>query len=411
MKRDLELEATIVEKYVAVAPVLDERSRRRWAAAESKAIGYGGDALVSSATGLARETIRKGRREIARGEAPTGRIRAPGAGRPGIEQDQPGIMAAVEALVDALTRGDPTSPLRWTCKSRAKLTAALTEQGWRVSSTTVGRLLHCLGYRLQSVRKRREGVTHPDRNAQFEHINQTADEYLTSGEPVMSVDTKKKELVGNFANRGREWQPKGTPPGCSRARLPDRRRGQGDSVRCLRHGTQRSVGERWARPRYARLRGGLDTSLLAEDGPARLSEGDEAVHHGRCGREQRVPIHAWKHELQRFADRTGLTIEVSHFPPGTSKWNKIEHRLFCHITANWRGTPLATWETIVDRIGNTRTAAGLRVRAALDTREYPTGVTVTKSQMDAVALVPDEFHGEWNYKLVVDKPISITVLT
>ena len=213
MKRDLELEATIVEKYVAVAPVLDERSRRRWAAAESKAIGYGGDALVSSATGLARETIRKGRREIARGEAPTGRIRAPGAGRPDIEQDQPGIMAALEALVDPLTRGDPTSPLRWTCKSRAKLTAALTEQGWRVSSTTVGRLLHCLGYRLQSVRKRREGVTHPDRNAQFEHINQTADEYLTSGEPVISVDTKKKELVGNFANRGREWQPKGKPPG------------------------------------------------------------------------------------------------------------------------------------------------------------------------------------------------------
>ena len=211
MKRDIELEATLVAKYAAVGPVLDERSRRRWAAAESLAIGYGGDAVVSSATGLARETIRKGRREIARDEAPTDRIRRPGGGRPRIQQDQPGIQAALEALVDPpgiqaalealvdpLTRGDPTSPPRWTCKSRAKLAAALTEQGWRVSSTTVGRLLHRLGYRLQSPRKRQEGATHPDRNAQFEHINQTADKHLTAGQPVISVDTKKKELVGNF---------------------------------------------------------------------------------------------------------------------------------------------------------------------------------------------------------------------
>ena len=212
MKRDIELEATLVAKYAVVAPVLDERSRRRWAAAESVAIGYGGDAVVSSATGLARGTIRKGRGEIARDEAPTDRIRRPGGGRPRIQQDQPGIQAALEALVDPLTRGDPTSPLRWTCKSRAKLAAALTEQGWRVSSTTVGRLLHRLGYRLQSPRKRQEGATHPDRNAQFEHINRTADEHLRAGQPVISVDTKKKELVGNFKNGGREWQPKGTPP-------------------------------------------------------------------------------------------------------------------------------------------------------------------------------------------------------
>ena len=211
MRRDVELEATIVAKFTVVAPVLDERSRRRWAAAESLAIGYGGDALVSSATGLARETIRRGRREIARAEAPTDRLRCPGAGRPRIQEDQPGILAALEALVDPLTRGDPTSALRWTCKSRAKLAAALTEQGWRVSSTTVGRLLNRLGYRLQSVRKRREGTSHPDRNAQFEHINATAEQLLTAGQPVISVDTKKKELVGNFANAGREWQPMGTP--------------------------------------------------------------------------------------------------------------------------------------------------------------------------------------------------------
>ena len=212
MQRNVELEATIVAKYAAVSPVLDERSRRRWAAAESVAIGYGGDALVSSATGLARETIRKGRREITQGGTSTGRIRRPGAGRRRLEQRQPGLLAALEGLVDPLTRGDPTSPLRWTCKSRAKLASGLAQQGWRVSSTTVGRLLHQLGYRLQSPRKRQEGASHPDRNAQFEHINAAADSFLAKGQPVISVDTKKKELVGNFKNGGREWQPKGTPP-------------------------------------------------------------------------------------------------------------------------------------------------------------------------------------------------------
>ena len=198
MQRNVELEATIVAKYAAVSPVLDERSRRRWAAAESVAIGYGGDALVSSATGLARETIRKGRREITQGGTPTGRIRRPGAGRPRLEQRQPGLLAALEGLVDPLTRGDPTSPLRWTCKSRAKLASGLAQQGWRVSSTTVGRLLYQLGYRLQSARKRQEGASHPDRNAQFEHINATADSFFAEGQPVISVDTKKKELVGEW---------------------------------------------------------------------------------------------------------------------------------------------------------------------------------------------------------------------
>ena len=212
MKRDIELEATLVAKYAAVAPVLDERSRRRWAAAESLAIGYGGacgfvghrSGSGDDSQGTPGDFPRRG----ANGPHPT-----PGRRKPRIQQDQPGIQAALEALVDPLTRGDPTSPLRWTCKSRAKLAAALSEQGWRVSSTTVGRLLHRLGYRLQSPRKRQEGATHPDRNAQFEHINRTADEHLTAGEPVISVDTKKKELVGNFKNGGREWQPKGTPPG------------------------------------------------------------------------------------------------------------------------------------------------------------------------------------------------------
>ena len=415
MKRDIELEATLVAKYAVVAPVLDERSRRRWAAAESLAIGYGGDAVVSSATGVARETIRKGRREIARDEAPTDRIRRPGGGRPRIQQDQPGIQAALQALVDPLTRGDPTSPLRWTCKSRAKLAAALTEQGWRVSSTTVGRLLHRLGYRLQSPRKRQEGATHPDRNAQFEHINQTADEHLTAGQPVISVDTKKKELVGNFKNGGREWQPKGTPPAVLVHDFPTDAEGK-----AIPYGVyDMARNEAWVSVGWDH-----DTPAFAvasirhwwhQMGCGAYPEATTLFITADAGGSNGYRLRAWKHELQQLADETGLTIEVSHFPPGTSKWNKIEHRLFCHITANWRGTPLTTYETIVDRIGNVRTATGLRVRAELDAGEYPTGVTVTKEQMDALALVPDAFHGEWNYKLLPRSELKtlypITVLS
>ena len=211
MKRNLELEATIVEKFAAVKPVLDERARRLWAAAEARAIGYGGDSVVADATGISRPTIRAGRREIEAGVEPSGRVRRPGAGRPRIETTQPGVKEALEELVDPMTRGDPCSPLRWTCKSRAKLTAALVKGGWRVSSTTVGRLLHELGYSLQSVRKSREVVSHPERNAQFEYINATADRLLQRKQPVVSVDTKKKELVGDFKNAAREWQPKGAP--------------------------------------------------------------------------------------------------------------------------------------------------------------------------------------------------------
>ena len=324
MKRDVELEATIVAKYAAVAPVLDERSRRRWAAAESLAIGYGGDALVSSATGLARETIRKGRREIARGEQPTGRLRLPGAGRPRIQRDQPGIQAALETLVDPLTRGDPTSPLRWTCKSRAKLAAALTEQGWRVSSTTVGRLLHRLGYRLQSVRKRQEGATHPDRNAQFEHINATADQFLTSGQPVISVDTKKKELVGNFANGGREWQPKGRPPPVRVHDFPTDAQGKAIPYGVYDMGRNEawvSVGRDHDTPAFAvasirhwwRRMG----QRAYPDATALYITADAGGSNGYRSR-------AWKHELQQLADETRLTIQViSHLAPASGTRSSI----------------------------------------------------------------------------------------
>lgn len=399
MRRDTTLEAVIVAKYSTVSPVLDERGRRLWAAAESSAIGYGGDALVSEATGIARQTIRSGRREIERGIEAAGRIRRPGAGRPRLKHAQPGLKAALEELVDPLTRGDPTSPLRWTCKSRAKLAAALQRQGWSISSTTVGRLLHELGYSLQSVRKNREGSSHPDRNEQFEYINAKASRFLAGKQPVISVDTKKKELVGDFKNAGREWQQKGSPENVLVHDFP------GDALgKAIPYGVYDmardealvSVGSDHDTPAFAVAsirRWWTMMGKPAYPNAKRLLITADAG--GSNGYRSRV----WKLELQRLADDLKLRIHVSHFPPGTSKWNKIEHRLFCHITQNWRGKPLRTLETIIQLIGHTRTEAGLRVMAKLDSRKYPTGVVVTAAQMKALALHPSTFRGEWNYEL------------
>ena len=399
MKRDTDIEATIVGKFVVMSPLLDERARRLWAAAESVAIGYGGDALVSSATGLARETIRNGRRELAEGVDVTGRIRRPGAGRPGIEQTQPGLTDALEALVEPLTRGDPMSPLRWTCKSKAKLAAALTAAGWRVSTTTVGHLLHALGYRLHALRKNQEGTSHPDRNAQFEHISASAKSFLRRGQPVISVDTKKKELVGNFKNAGREWQPTGTPESVRVHDFP------GDAIgKAIPYGVYDmarneawvSVGRDHDTPAFA----------VASIRQWWTMMGRQAYPHATAlfitadaGGSNGYRSRAWKTELQRLADDLRVCVHVSHFPPGTSKWNKIEHRLFCHITENWRGRALQTFETIVDLIGHTRTATGLRVKAKLDKRRYQTGVVVPLAEMRDLALHPHTFHGDWNYEL------------
>jgi len=399
VRRDEGLEAVIVAKYAVVAPVLDERARRLWAATESRAIGYGGDALVCAATGLARETIRHGRREIERGVEEPGRVRRAGAGRPSISKTQPGVMEALEELVDPLTRGDPTSPLRWTCKSRAKLAAALASDGWRVSSTTVGRLLHQLGYSLQSVRKSREGMSHPDRNEQFEHINATAASLLGRKQPVISVDTKKKELVGEFSNGGREWQPRGTPEKVLVHDFPDDATGKAipyGVYDMARNEAWVSVGRHHDTPALAVASIRQWWKMM---GKRAYPRADRLFITADAGGSNGYRSRAWKVELQRFADDSGLRIRVSHFPPGTSKWNKIEHRLFCHITQNWRGKPLRTFETIVDTIGNTRTAEGLRVKAKLDSRKYRTGVVVTKAQMRELALRPHTFHGEWNYEL------------
>ena len=399
MHRDTDLEATVVAKYVVMAPLLDERARRLWAAAESVAIGYGGDALVSAATGLARQTIANGRRELAAGVVVTTRIRRVGAGRPGIGETQPGLAAALEALVEPLTRGDPTSPLRWTCKSRAKLTAALMTDGWHVSSTTVGRLLHALGYSLQAVQKRREGTSHPDRNAQFEHINTTAAAFLRDGQPVISVDTKKKELVGDFKNAGQEWQPTGTPEPVRVHDFP------GDAVgKAIPYGVYDmarneawvSVGRDHDTPAFAVASIRQWWTMM---GRRAYPQATALFITADAGGSNAYRSRAWKAGLQQLADDLRLCIHVSHFPPGTSKWNKIEHRLFCHITHNWRGRPLRTFETVVALIGHTRTATGLRVKAKLDKRRYATGVVVTRTEMQGLALHPHPFHGDWNYEL------------
>lgn len=399
MKRDLELEAIIVSKYAAIEPMLDERSRRLWAAAESIAIGYGGDALVSAATGMSRQRIRDGRVELSKGENKKGRLRRPGGGCHSLEQTQPGLKQALENLVDPITRGDPCSPLRWTCKSRAKLAAALSKQGWKVSSTSVGRLLRKMGYSLQSVQKSREGLSHPDRNAQFEHINTTATDFLSRQQPVISVDTKKKELIGDFKNAGREWQPKGIPDKALVHDFP-----QDASGKAIPYGIY-DMGRNEA---WVNIGRDHDTPTFAVAsirrwwnamGKRSYPEAEELFITADAGGSNGYRSRSWKHELQKFSDETRLHIHVSHFPPGTSKWNKIEHRLFCHITQNWRGKPLRTFETIVDLIGNTRTTAGLRVKAKLDKRKYPLGVVTTKVEMADLSLQRNTFRGEWNYEL------------
>lgn len=393
------MEAQVAAKYLTVSGVLDERGRRLWAAAESIALGYGGDALVSAATGIARQTVRNGRHEIDLGIESTGKVRRPGAGRPRLNDIQPGLKAALEGLVNPLTRGDPMSPLRWTSKSRSNLATALQKDGWSISSTTVGRLLHELGYRLQALRKNREGTSHPDRNEQFERINAKASLFLADGQPVVSVDTKKKELVGDFKNAGREWQQKGKPEEVLVHDFP------GDALgKAIPYGVYDmardealvSVGSDHDTPAFAvaSIRRWWTTM-----GKPAYPNAEQLFITADAGGSNGYRSRVWKLELQRLADDLQIGIHVSHFPPGTSKWNKIEHRLFCHITQNWRGKPLRTWETVVELIGHTRTTTGLRVKAKLDTKKYPTGVTVTKAEMNALSLHRDEFRGEWNYEI------------
>src|SRR6266851_377350 len=302
-----------------------------------------------------------------------------GGGRPSLEEKQPGIRDALERLVDPVTRGDPESPLRWTCKSKVKLSAAMREQGFTISPTRVGVKLHELGYSLRSVRKTREGASHPDRNSQFEHINETAEDFQQRNQPVISVDTKKKELVHDFPG---DSIGKAIPYGV---------------YDMARNEAWVSVGRDHDTPAFAVASIRQWWKMM---GKVSYPHADELLITADAGGSNGYRSRVWKVRLQALADELNLRIRVCHFPPGTSKWNKIEHRLFCHITQNWRGKPLRTFETIVDLIGHTRTARGLRVKAKLDPRNYPTGIAVTDAELKGVALRPHNFHGEWNYQVV-----------
>ena len=391
-------------KYHSLAPMMNERMRRQWAASEARAYGWGGLRAVSGAIGMSPNTIRRGLAELLERQAHPGapedlRIRRPGGGRKALTENDPELLDALEHLVDPVTRGDPESPLRWTCKSTTQLAAALTRQGHALSPRSVGRLLNAAGYSLQSNRKTLEGASHPDRNAQFEHISRTVRSFQSRGQPVISVDTKKKELVGAFKNVGREWRPKGDPdtvkiydfldPELGKA-IPygvyDLSSNQGWVSVGVDHDTARFAVEairRWwgkmGSPRYPSAR----QLLITADGGG--SNGS------RC--------RLWKVALQDLASQLGLTIHVCHFPPGTSKWNKIEHRMFCHITQNWRGKPLVSHDIIINLIASTATQTGLKIRAELDRGSYPTGVAVADEELASVNLKRADFHGEWNYAI------------
>jgi hypothetical protein len=392
-------EDSLRRKFVSVWPLLDERGRRLMAASEALSLGYGGVSRIRRACGLSRKAISNGICEIAAGVATPGRIRRPGAGRKSISEHDPKLLAALERVIEPETRGDPESPLRWICKSTRNLAAHLTRQKHPVSHEKVAQLLRGQGFSLQSNRKTEEGADHPDRDAQFRYINAQVKRALATGIPVISVDTKKKELLGNYDNAGQQWLPAKKPVKVNGHDLPspyvpraypygiyDLKRNKGFvnvgtdldtgafAVASIR-GWWRSEG----RSLYARARG----LLITADG----------------GGSNGSRLRPWRLELQKLADEMGLSISVCHFPPGTSKWNKIEHRLFSFISSNWRGETLRDYEIIANLISRTTTAKGLQVTCRLDRRKYPTGRKVTDEEIKRVNLKQNKFHGEWNYTI------------
>lgn len=387
-------------KYEALAPELTERSKRLWAATEALALGHGGIGTVARATGISRSTISRGLQQVRAGERlEPGRVRRPGGGRTPTIRKDPKLTRDLDALVEPTTSGHPQSPVRWTSRSTRRLARELQAMGHNVSERLVRDLLHAAGYSLQLNQKDREGSKSPDRDAQFRYLQAEVLRHQRRRQPVISVDTKKKELVGDFKNGGREWRPKGQPepvrvhdfliPDKGKA-IPygvyDLQRNEGWVSVGIDHDTAtfavRAIRRWWevmGRPAYRRA-----TSLLIT---------------ADCGGSNGARVRLWKWELQRLADDTGLTLTICHFPPGTSKWNKIEHRLFSHIALNWRGKPLVSLAVIVNLIGATTSTAGLRVRSELDKGRYPDGVKVTDEQMAEVHLEPHHFHGDWNYTI------------
>jgi hypothetical protein len=394
--------AAICQRFEDLAPTLDERQKRLWAAAEANAIGYGGVTLVSRITGISRRAIHVGLRERQADPshtAPADRVRQRGAGRKRLTDTQPGLLEALEALVEPTSRGDPESPLRWTCKGVRRLAAELQRQGFTISRQKVADLLAELDYSLQANRKTREGHQHPDRNAQFEYIAAQVRSFQNQGQPVISVDTKKKELVGNFKNGGQEWRPQGKPLAVNVHDFMDKKLGKAIPYGVYDLTANRgwvSVGtdhdtadfavatiRRWWRTMGVPLYPQAQSLLITADGGGSNSS-----------RNRR-----WKVALQELADKLRLAISVSHFPPGTSKWNKIEHCLFSHIGVNWRGEPLTSHEVIVQLIAKTKTETGLRIRAAVDNNSYPTKIKVTDEELATVKIQRAQFHGEWNYTI------------
>ncbi len=385
--------------YLLLSPHLDERLRRLWCAAQAQAIGHGGITRVQEVTGVSRPCITRGLKDLAVAPLPVGVIRQPGGGRKRVTENDPALLAALDALIDPTQRGDPMRGLRWTCKSTRNLARALTTQGHAVSHTTVAEELHLQKYSLKGNRKTQEGASHPDRNAQFLHIHETASAVQQRRDPVISIDTKKKELIGNYKNGGQEWAPKGAPRKVKVHDFLDKQLGKAipygvydiaKNTGFVSVGIDKDTGEfavqtirRWwtrvGRKAYPKSR---QLYITADGGGSNASRS-----------------RLFKLELQRLADEMNLRITVSHYPPGTSKWNKIEHRMFCHITANWRAVPLESREIIVELISHTTTEKGLSIQAELDTTTYEKGRVVTKKEFAALALTREAFHGEWNYTL------------
>ena len=392
----------IAQRYNLVEWALDERLRRLVSAAEAKVLGHGGITAVAESTGVSRRAIHTGLKELESRqleEKPTGsRIRRPGAGRKSATEIDPTLQTDLELLVDPVTRGDPESPLRWTCKSLRTLADELGKMGHKVSHTHVGKLLVKLGYSLQGNKKTLEGTKHPDRNAQFIHINEQVTNRLAKGEPVISVDTKKKELIGRFKNNGQTWRPKGDP---TEVKVYD-------FVEEAGRANPYGVYDIGADEGWVSVGTDHDTAAFAVQTIRRWWQvvGNKAYPNAKelfitadGGGSNGGRVRLWKLELQGLADEVGIPIRVSHYPPGTSKWNKIEHRLFSFITMNWRGEPLISHEVMLNLIANTKTKTGLSVKAELDKREYPKGIKVPDAEFATINMVRDDFHGEWNYSI------------
>jgi Rhodopirellula transposase DDE domain len=404
MNREATLEA-VRRKYELLRPLMNERMRRHWAASEAMTLQRGGITLVAQATGLSRTTIQTGLQELkdsaeaTADQLPAHSIRHPGAGRPLLKEADPTLVKDLEALLDATTRGDPMSPLRWTCKSTRHLADALSRQGHRVQYRTVAALLHEMDYSLQANRKTREGASHPDRNAQFEHISRQVRTFQQAGQPVVSVDSKKRELIGDFKNAGQEWRPAGTPEKVRAKDFPDKQLGKvtPSGVYDLTH------NEGWVSVGIDHNTSQFATETIRrwwyEMGVPVYPEADRLLVTADAGGSNGYRCRLWKVGLQHLADTIGLRITVCHFPPGTSKWNKIEHRMFCHITKNWRGKPLVSRAVVVNLIGSTTTKAGLQIQAEIDANTYKSGIKVSDEELAAVRIDKEAFHGEWNYTI------------